>query len=201
MDNPVGNFGWQDTGCHAHQSLVLPAVRRFLPESPGSLLDLGCGNGWLSEQYRQAGFDVTAYDRSEDGLILGRKAFPLVRFEQRDVYDALGGPFDCIVSSEVIEHLFAPARMLARCFEALRPGGTLILTTPYHGWLKNVAIAATGGFDRHVSVAFEGGHIKFFSRATLERMLRDAGFTELRFAGVGRAPFLWKSMVMAARRP
>lgn len=75
------------------------------------------------------------------------------------------------------------------------------MTTPYHGWLKNVAVAAAGAFDRHVNAAFEGGHIKFFSRAALERMHRETGFAKVRFAGVGRAPFLWKSMVMAAVRP
>lgn len=195
------NFGWKNTKPGAHQLLVLPSILPFLPRPPGALLDLGCGNGWLSEQYRLAGFDVTACDQSPDGLALGEQAFPSVRFEQRSVYEPLGGPFDCIVSSEVIEHLYSPATMLERCFEALRPGGTLVLTTPYHGWLKNVAIAATGKFDKHVNPAFEGGHIKFFSRATLEKTVQAAGFTDLRFAGAGRVPYLWKSMIVAGRRP
>lgn len=200
MDRPATNFGWQSADAHAHQSMVLPAVLRLLPPPPARLLDLGCGNGWLSERYRQAGYTVTACDRSTDGLALGRQAYPLVEFLERDVYEDLGGPYDAVTSSEVIEHLFAPARMLARVHAALKPGGTLVLTTPYHGWLKNLAIAATGKFDSHVDVAFEGGHIKFFSRASLAKMLRQAGFDDIRFAGTGRVPGLWKSMVMAARR-
>ncbi len=85
--------------------------------------------------------------------------------------------------------------------EALRPGGLLIVTTPYHGWLKNVAVAASGKFDKHSEALIEGGHIKFFSRDSLERMLRGCGFEPVRFKGVGRAPYLWKSMILAARKP
>ncbi len=165
------------------------------------LLDLGCGNGWLSEQYRLAGDQVTAMDWSSDGLRHGSAAFPLIEFRPGNVYDSLGGPFDCIVSSEFIEHLFAPARMLARCIEALKPGGLLVLTKPYQGWLKNVAIAATGNFDRHVDVAFEGGRIKFFSRASLTATMKAAGFSDIWFAAAGWIPLLWKSMIVAGRRP
>jgi len=195
------NFGWKDAKPHEHQTMLLPDILSFLPSPPATLLDLGCGNGWLSEQYRQAGFDVTACDQSPDGLALGAAAFPGVKFERQSLYDPLGGPFDCIVSSEVIEHLYSPATMLARCFDALRPGGTLVLTTPYHGWLKNVAIAAAGQFDKHVNPAFEGGHIKFFSRATLFQMMQAAGFSDLRFSGAGRIRWLWKSMIVAGRKP
>ena len=94
-----------------------------------SICDLGCGNGWLSEQYRLAGYAVTGVDRSEDGLTLAAAAFPCIEFRKAEIGTDLGGPFDCIVSTEVIEHLYSPATMLARCFDALRPGGTLVITT------------------------------------------------------------------------
>lgn len=198
---PLTRFGWESSDSLEHQRMLLPAILRHLPNRPARILDLGCGNGWLSEQYRVAGFDVTACDSSEDGIEIGRAAFPLVRFELHDAYAALGGPFDCIVASEVIEHLFAPKRMLDRAFEALVPGGRLVLSTPYHGWLKNVAIAAAGKFDSHVDVSWEGGHIKFFSRGTLEALVAAAGFVDLRFCGVGRAPLLWKSMIVVGTKP
>jgi 2-polyprenyl-6-hydroxyphenyl methylase/3-demethylubiquinone-9 3-methyltransferase len=110
-------------------------------------------------------------------------------------------PFDLVASTEVIEHLYAPDAYLRGCFEALRPGGRLILSTPYHGWLKNVLIAATGRFDAHVQARIRGGHIKFWSRATLTAVLRDAGFEAPVFRGGGRLPYIWRSMVVSARRP
>ena len=201
MDTSPPQFGWTDTEPHNHHRMLLRAVLPMLPRPPATLLDFGCGNGWLSEQYRLAGYTVTGADRSDDGLKLAAKAFPLVTFRRIEVGADLGGPFDCIVSTEVIEHLYSPATMLARCFDALRPGGVMVISTPYHGWLKNVLIAATGRFDSHVDPAFEGGHIKFFSRSTLAAMLHKAGFEQVAFRGAGRAPFLWKSMILSVCKP
>ena len=76
--------------------------------------------------------------------------------------------------------------------------GRLILSTPYHGYLKNVALAVSGRLDAHHTVLWDGGHIKFFSRRTLEEMLRQGGFKPLEFVGAGRLPYLWKSMVISA---
>ena len=45
------------------------------------------------------------------------------------------------------------------------------------------------------------GHIKFFSRKTIEKALTEAGFTGIQFAGAGRIPWAWKSMVLKAVRP
>jgi len=66
--------------------------------------------------------------------------------------------------------------------------------------LKNLALAATGKLDGHFTVLWDGGHIKFFSRRTLTTLLEQEGFHVVEFRGAGRWPYLWKSMVLAARR-
>ena len=76
-----------------------------------------------------------------------------------------------------------------------------IFTTPYHGYWKNVVMALTGKLDAHFTVLWDGGHIKFWSRRTLTRLLEEAGFRVERFVGVGRVPLLWKSMILVARKP
>jgi hypothetical protein len=82
----------------------------------------------------------------------------------------------------------------------LKPDGYLVLTTPYHGYFKNLVLSILGKWDAHLSPLWEGGHIKFWSRATLTRLLAEANFEVIDFAGVGRVPYLWKSMVLVARR-
>jgi 2-polyprenyl-6-hydroxyphenyl methylase/3-demethylubiquinone-9 3-methyltransferase len=86
--------------------------------------------------------------------------------------------------------------LLANCRRALKPGGALILSTPYHGYWKNLALAVTGKLDDHFTALWDGGHIKFWSRGTLAQLLEEAGFRVERFVGVGRLPFLWKSMIV-----
>jgi len=63
---------------------------------------------------------------------------------------------------EVIEHLYSPKTYLANIYNWLKDDGYLILTTPYHGYLKNLAIALFNKFDNHFNPLWEGGHIKFF---------------------------------------
>ena len=103
-------------------------------------------------------------------------------------------PFLTVISMEVIEHLYSPRTFAAfvRSILEANGGGRFILTTPYHGYLKNLSIALAGKADRHYSALWEGGHIKFWSRRTLAILLREAGFRNMAFTGAGRIPYLWR---------
>ena len=70
-----------------------------------------------------------------------------------------------------------------------------------HGYVKNLALAASGKLDAHFTARWDGGHIKFWSRRTLTTLLTEAGFEPIAFRGAGRWPWLWKSMLIAARKP
>lgn len=106
-----------------------------------------------------------------------------------------------MVSTEVVEHLYQPRRLVQNAFRLLRPSGYFIVSTPYHGYVKNLALALSGKLDSHFTALWDGGHIKFWSRETLSAMLIEEGFTELRFLGAGRVPYIWKSMILIARKP
>lgn len=204
-DDADVEFGWEDARPKAQHGWLTPSVRSRLP-SPAThprLLDMGCGNGVMADRYREWGFDVVGTEVSTEGLAQARAAFPGVRFVEASCYDdhrALG-MFDVVVSTEVIEHLLTPSRLLERAFEALRPGGVLIVTTPYHGYVKNLAISLTNRWDGHWDVARDGWHIKFFSRRTLEAMVHEAGFRDLTTSAAGGRPLIWKSLVVRAVRP
>jgi 2-polyprenyl-6-hydroxyphenyl methylase/3-demethylubiquinone-9 3-methyltransferase len=75
-----------------------------------------------------------------------------------------------------------------------------MISTPYHGYFKNLALAISNKLDDHFTALWHGGHIKFWSRRTLTKLLTDNGFRVVGFSGIGRAPFLWKSMVIVARK-
>jgi 2-polyprenyl-3-methyl-5-hydroxy-6-metoxy-1,4-benzoquinol methylase len=173
----------------------------------GTVLDLGCGNGSLSHELSKLGFDVYGIDRSDSGIQIAREAFPQVHFSLGDVEEDLSPDpfqaesFDVIVSTEVVEHLYRPRQLIRNAFRLLKPSGHFIVSTPYHGWLKNVALALSGKMDNHFTALWDGGHIKFWSRETLSELLTEKGFTDLRFVGAGRVPYIWKSMILTARKP
>jgi len=178
-----------------------------MPRGAGlRVLDMGCGNGHVAGRLAQLGHNVVGIDASPDGIRLARAHHPRAAFHLCSVYDdsfenVVGHAYDVAIAAEVIEHLYWPRVLLRRAYQALAPGGRFIVTTPYHGYLKNLALSIANGWDKHFHAGWDGGHIKFFSRKTLGRFMSEAGFIGLDFRGAGRAPGFWKSMVMAGDKP
>lgn len=166
------------------------------------ILDLGCGNGSLSHLISMKGHQVVAIDQSESGVALAKSHFPDCQFLQASIYDLpldiLNPPFDVVISVEVIEHLLYPKELVRQARRMLRRNGRFILSTPYHGYFKYLALAVSGRMDRHLNVLWDGGHVKFFSPLTLTNLLKSEGFAEPSLHFVGRLPFLWKSMLCSS---
>jgi 2-polyprenyl-3-methyl-5-hydroxy-6-metoxy-1,4-benzoquinol methylase len=198
-------FLWDTEGrSESHAYLLAPVLSCLSAGRAKSVLDLGCGNGSFSDALREHGLDVAGLDHSESGIAIAKRRYPGVRFAQHDITQPLPsehtGNYDAVVSVEVVEHLLLPRMLLRNAALALRPGGLLVLTTPYHGYLKNLAIALSDGFDAHWHPLRDYGHIKFFSKATLRELLRECEFVDLRIVMAGRVPPLAKSMVIAGVR-
>ena len=173
-----------------------------------TVCDLGCGNGYLAAQLGKAGFLVTGVDASPTGIEVARQHhqgdrvdFVCADFDSGPV-DALleGRRFDVVVSSDVIEHLYRPSSLIVAAARLLNPGGTLIVGTPYHGYLKNVAISVLGAWDSHHAPNWDGGHIKFFSVRTLRQLVEKNGFVDARFRFYGRIRGFSKNMICIARK-
>jgi 2-polyprenyl-6-hydroxyphenyl methylase/3-demethylubiquinone-9 3-methyltransferase len=167
------------------------------------ILDLGCGNGAFAGVLAERRYRVEGVDPSEQGIAIARQAHPGIEFHQHmaepGLVDRLGR-FRAVVSLEVVEHVYAPREFAACIHAVLEEGGVAIISTPYHGYLKNLVLALAGRFDAHVSPLWDHGHIKFWSMRTLAALLREAGFVDLAFKRVGRIPPLAKSMIVVARR-
>jgi 2-polyprenyl-6-hydroxyphenyl methylase/3-demethylubiquinone-9 3-methyltransferase len=189
-------------------SYLVPAVREATRSvvADARVVDLGCGNGDLLAAVAQPKWQAHGVDLSTTGILDGRRRYPNIEFHQRPFDDALVvdlGPssFDLAVSTEVVEHLYAPRELCRIAFNLLKPGGLFVVSTPYHGYFKNCALALTGKLDKHFTALKDCGHIKFWSQTTLSALLREAGFDHIHFIGAGRIPYLWKSMVLSAKKP
>ena len=168
------------------------------------ILDLGCGNGHLVGYLIKKGYNAYGTDASENGIAIAKKEYPDRFFVQDLSTDQLPAElqklsFDTIISTEVIEHLYNPETFIDFCKNALQPKGELIISTPYHGYWKNLMLSIFNKWDSHLSPDWLGGHIKFWSRKTLSKLLTDKGFTVIAFKGCGRVPYFWKSMVIKAK--
>jgi 2-polyprenyl-3-methyl-5-hydroxy-6-metoxy-1,4-benzoquinol methylase len=161
--------------------------------------DLGCGNGFQADRLARLGFRVAGIDQSESGIALAQRSFPQLDLRVGSAYEDLAaqfGTFPLVLSIEVIEHLINPKLYAKRFYDLLEPGGMGIISTPYHGWIKNVVISISGKWDSHHDVLWDGGHVKFFSVSKLTELLRQAGFAINSVERVGRIPPVAKSIVM-----
>lgn len=206
LSNATPEFVWEDAAVpDAHKYLVSPTVKVLGQLGARTVLDLGCGNGAFSALLQSRNFFVVGCDASESGIALARQAHPTVEFFEHDVSNPLpasfAGAFDAVVSLEVVEHLLLPRHLIARAYSALRPGGVLIMSTPYHGYWKNLALALTNKFDAHWHPLRDFGHVKFFSRRTLSQLACETGFSVRDCMRVGRIPAFACSMILVAVKP
>jgi SAM-dependent methyltransferase len=175
-----------------------------------TVCDLGCGNGYLAGVLARRGCSVLGIDGSATYIDMARASNSghgatfinaLIDDDLVRQVQASHPPFDLVVSSDVIEHLYNPLAFLKAAHALVKPGGVAVIGTPYHGYWKNLAISLKGGWDQHHGVAWHGGHIKFFSVQSLSDMLYDAGFNRPSFEYFGRVPGFWKNMIAVATKP
>lgn len=201
------DYGYtNDNRCHAHRYLYRPLLN-FLKDFPkAKILDLGCGNGALVDWLLQQGFDAYGTDASEKGINIANEKHPGRFFVQDLSKDHLPEnlqsiPFTVIVSTEVIEHLYDPRTFIRFCHRVLidQQNCALLLSTPYHGYLKNLMLSLFNHWDLHLNPLWDGGHIKLWSKKTLTQLLEEEGFKVIDFKGCGRFAYFWKSMLIKAK--
>jgi SAM-dependent methyltransferase len=185
-----------------HDHVMRPIVQRLNQAGAHRVLELGCGDGWFTGALDRCGFEAVGADRDATRLDLARRQFPHLRFEQLDAMQPLAPGrlprFDAVVAIDLIDHVPSPRKFIVTALQSLAPGGALVLTLPYYGYAKNVALALTGRFDQRWDPLLEDGRLKFFSRATLTALLSEFELDELRFETIGRIPPLARAMMISA---
>ena len=204
LESRTNYWEWTFSGESPNHRYLVPEIVHALKELPeGRILDIGCGNGAVAGKIASAGFDVTGIDFTSSGIDRARRSFPTLQFLDHDINEPLPedlrGRFDVVLSAEVIEHLFFPRTLFTRTREALGSEGHIILSTPFHGYFKNLVMAVTGKFDHHWQVGSDFGHIKFFSQRSLGAMASECGFDPIFWGRGGRLRPLAATMVMTGK--
>lgn len=92
---------------------------------------MGSGLGYLTYSLKESGFDVHGIDVSTYAIGLAKKVFGRELYTVSSVEEyGIEETYDCVISTEVIEHVLDPNLFLSRLYSLLKPGGHIILTTP-----------------------------------------------------------------------
>ncbi len=171
------------------------------------VLDVGCGGGRHIRRTRlMPGIDAIGLDLGEKevretarmlreldehpiewgGTVPGAGQWQVLR---GSIYDLpfKDGAFDCVIISEVLEHLHQDDRALAEVHRVLKPGGVLAASVPREG--PEAVCWALSKRYRNTP----GGHIRIYRRRKLRKKLAHAGYDiyDSHFAHALHSPYWW----------
>jgi SAM-dependent methyltransferase len=154
---------------------VLSALERVC--APGELLDVGSHCGFFLRRARARGWRVTGVEPSAASSALARERFDLdvkTGFLDDRFSDAC---YDAVTLVDVLEHVGRPRPLLREIARVLRPGGVVLAKVPNAAYLaakyrllRRVPGAVVDAFDARE-------HLVHYSHLTLERLLKEEGFT------------------------
>ena len=157
------------------QSLVAKFRSRIVElaseDRPSSLLEVGCGQGWLTKELAAGMPDtrIAGIDIREDAVDFARDLVPSAAFSVANGgrLPFADGSFDIVVCSEVLEHVDDPSEVLA---EMDRVGaGHLVVSVPHEPWFWGANLAR----GKYLSTLGNcPGHIHHWTKAGFARMLR-----------------------------
>ncbi len=133
----------------------------------------------MSEALVAKGCEVTGFERDPARAAEARRRCPTIHvgdLESDADLAQLEGPFDVILFGDVLEHLRAPTRVLASVRSLLSPGGQVVTSIPNIGVWRGRWATLRGRFDYTDSGLFDRTHLRFFTRSSAHRMVRDAGY-------------------------
>jgi ubiquinone/menaquinone biosynthesis C-methylase UbiE len=133
--------GWERVA-NKYDSTWASSTRQFIPplldaaEVSGkmSILDVGCGPGYVSAAAAERGANPIGLDFSSEMIAIAHKKFPRIEFRQGDAQN-LPFPdanFDRVVANFALLHLAKPERAMSEAARVLKPGGRFAFTT----WAK-----------------------------------------------------------------
>jgi glycosyltransferase involved in cell wall biosynthesis len=143
---------------------------------PSRILDVGCSGGLLAQRLRGRGHRVTGVDCLEiPGVRERTDEFFLADLNQ-GLPPEVGDGYDVVIAGDVIEHLMRPGDALRAMRRVLRPDGQILLSVPnFSHWYPRFRVTmGIFGYDRRGIL--DDTHLRFFTRSTLRRLVRDCGY-------------------------
>ncbi|MHB9001829.1 MAG: class I SAM-dependent methyltransferase [Thermoanaerobaculia bacterium] len=164
-----------------HRGQTRPDLLDRIPRDARSILEFGCGEGALGasvkarQECRYVGLEL-----DEDAATLARTRLDTVHSgDARTILGALDERFDLFIGGDIVEHLDDPWSFLASLRRIAAPGAQLLLSLPNIGAWPIVRDLLHGRFDYVYLGLLCAGHVRHFTRQTIEDMLAISGWSPL----------------------
>jgi 2-polyprenyl-6-hydroxyphenyl methylase / 3-demethylubiquinone-9 3-methyltransferase len=165
------------------------AIPSILRNGASTVLDIGCGAGFVSNGLAKHGFQVTGVDYSQDSLDVAQRHAPSKnppRYEWGDAYALpfADDAFDSVIAFDFLEHVTRPQKIIAEVKRVLRPGGVFL----FHTFNRNplaylIVIKGVEWFVKNTPPKLHTLDL-FIRPAELSQMLCKTGFSKPEFCGI-----------------
>jgi 2-polyprenyl-6-hydroxyphenyl methylase/3-demethylubiquinone-9 3-methyltransferase len=200
------DFEYADSAELLHHAYMLPAILRILSNYPTlekRAFEIGCGSGYVANFLNRRGFVTTGIDPSRSGIETANKHFPHLSLFIGNSDENLPekfGTFPFVYSLETISHVVKPEIFAQRVYDLLTDDGVAFVSTPYHGYWKNLALSLLDRWDRHLHTLEETRYLSLYSEATFSQLWRNAGFRSVKIVRVGRTKAFAKAMIAVLQK-
>jgi 2-polyprenyl-3-methyl-5-hydroxy-6-metoxy-1,4-benzoquinol methylase len=161
---------------------------RFIPTTSRRVLDLGCGEGTFAAAAKERanaevwGVEFNAQAAERASAVIDRV---LVGDADERIAELPDDHFDAIVCNDILEHLVDPEVTLIQLRRKLTPGGVIVASIPNIRFLPALwKVVVLKDFPREDFGIFDRTHLRFFTRRSIVRMFKAAGFTVRRIKGI-----------------
>ncbi|MDC1014433.1 methyltransferase domain-containing protein, partial [Candidatus Pelagibacter sp.] len=143
------DYDWLNNNT-VHHNYLIKSIEKILKNqntSENELLDIGCGNGFLTSKISRFFKQTTGIDLSGTGIDQAQKLNnERLNFKNISIEEMIQSKkkFKFITSFEVIEHQYLPDDFLNQISQILESDGVLLISTPFHGYIKNLFINLLG---------------------------------------------------------
>lgn len=206
----VSKIWWDPRGEMGTLHTINPLRTNFIMEkltlNAPKILDVGCGGGILAEALAKTGAQVTGSDLSEASILAARHHAQQQGLQVEYLYESVEkiaeqrpGSYDVVTCMEMLEHVPDPARIVAACAKALKPGGQAFFST-INRTPKAFLFAIVGG-EYILRLLPRGAHTynKLIRPSELKQWNKDAGLEFVRIASLMYNPFMRTFKVAAGK--
>jgi len=141
IDAEEFNYFEERTGATEHdERRVHEFILSKINSNPTSVLDVGAGSAWVAKHFNNTSVNVISLDLSKRNVEKAKSIFTGTNHSPI-VADSFNLPFasnslEIVIASEIIEHVLDPQKFIYELFRVVKPGGKLIVTTPYKEKLR-----------------------------------------------------------------
>tara|TARA_B100000575_G_C23067182_1_gene614553 strand:+ start:604 stop:1299 length:696 start_codon:yes stop_codon:yes gene_type:complete len=200
----IADEWWNKDGDFKPLHIINPLRANFIKEKTSlenkKILDVGCGGGLLTEALHDFGAQVTGIDAAGPGIKVAKihadKNKKDIRYYEKTAEELIKDneeQYDIVTCLEVLEHVPDPKSLIATCFNLLKPGGFIFLSTINknpRSW-----ITAIVGAEYIFNLLPKGTHEfdKFIKPSVLAKYIRDAGGELIETKGMFYNPITHKA--------